>query len=442
MKTYFLINQKSKNFKLKINRICSFRPGLPSVASAKEGQIILIPLILIFVVLIFSASIFSRLGIFIKSGNQSVINDQAIVLADGGVDYAINKLNSTSGAYSGSPTLDIYDGPAIFGQIQTALTGSGGSPRTVTSTGCIPTCNNARAKRKVTVIVERPTMQVSFPYAAHGLRTIGTAVTVDSSIIDGNVYANGSIACTGSSPTINGAANYVLTPIPTCGSPKNPVSATFAPIINVGDGTTPGWKKTAQDGGPPMNCTAGCSLTNNDYYLGPIKINGSVTVGENARVHVTGPIWITQNLTVSSTGGPASVSLDNSLNTCGTVIAVDGTITLTGNSTIMASATSPKHYLILAQTTAVVDGDGISVNGSSSTTIHEAIFYSADSSGQALSNVSFSGANLSIFSGSAIGRRVSVTAGTRLSAGGLTNAKFCGLSNTFEVQRGSYKISK
>lgn len=433
-----------KNFKLKINRICSFRPSLPSVASAKEGQIILIPLILIFVVLIFSASIFSRLGIFIKSGSQSVINDQAIVLADGGVDYVINKLNSTSGAYSGSPTLDIYDGPAIFGQIQTALTGSGSSPRTVTSTGCIPTCNNARAKRKVTVIVERPTMQVSFPYAAHGLRTIGTAVTVDSSIIDGNVYANGSIACTGSSPTINGAANYVLTPIPTCGSPKNPVSANFAPIINIGDGTSPGWKKTAQDGGitdcliTPQDCTLNGV---GNRTIGPQKfINGNLVIGAGTNVRAAGPIWITGNLTVSSTGTPASLNLDSSLSSCGgTVIAVDGTITLTGNTAITSLS---GNYLILAQTTAIVDGNGISFNTTYSIQA-EAIFYSADTNGMALSDVSFSGANLTIINGTAVGKRVFVRGGARLSLGvGLTNAKFCGLSNTFEVQRGSYKISK
>ena len=426
---------QSEQFQISNNRVYGFR----------AGQFLIILLILISVVLILTTSMFTRLATFIKFGDRSAINDQATVLADGGVDYVIAKLNETSGSYSGNPTLTIEKDSIVFGQIEIAFTGSDSQPRMVTSTGYIPSKANPRAKRTVTVTVKRPDLQVSFPYALHGLDTGVTAITVNSvfNAVTGNVHSNTTISCAGTSPQINGTRNYVTSaPSINCGTPVNQTSQQSAPILNIGDGTTPGWKKAAADGGI-MDCPAGCTWNGMaSYPLGPKKITGNVTVGPGTYVYVTGPVWITGNLTVSG-GIPsaASLSLDNSLASCGgTVIAVDGNITLTGNSTITASG-SPKKYLILAQTTQVA-GNGISVNGTSFPTQYEAIFYSANTNGQALSDISFSGANLLIL-GTAVGKRVSVTSSARTRTGvDLANAKFCGQSNTFEVQRGSYKISK
>ncbi len=69
----------------------------------KKGQIFIIVLILLFVVTLLFVSLYSRLGIFIKSSWSTITNDQAIALADGGVDWATRQLTATNGSFSAPP---------------------------------------------------------------------------------------------------------------------------------------------------------------------------------------------------------------------------------------------------------------------------------------------------------------------------------------------------
>ena len=419
------------------------RRGLPSVALAKEGQIFVILLILMFVILILSTSLFSRLSTFIRSGDQSVVNDQAIILADGGVDYVVAKLNS-SGIISSQ--LNISSGTTNFGQIQITVIDTGNS-RNVTSEGCIPNCTSPTAKRKVTVTIERPELQVSFPYALHGLDTgAAEAVSINSVNypVNGNVHSNNTIFCSGTSPQIDNSRtrNYVTSlPSASCGTPVNQTSQQLAPILNIGNETS-GWKKAATDGGCYGTCPENL-IVSTPRELGPIKIYGDLTINAGGNVSVKGPIWVTGNLTLDApaTGSPATISANNSLNSCGgTVIAVDGSITINRYSTITKSSSG--YYLILAQTQSGV-GKSISITNSTNFDSNfEAIFYSANDNGSGLSNISLSSSKIKVISGIAIGKLVSVTGGQFTSGAGLLNLKFCGLSNTFVVKRGTYKISK
>src|SRR3990167_5536964 len=67
------------------------------------GQVMIIALVFLAVVLIIASSLFSRVADFIRFGSNSVQNEQAIELADAGIDYATQRLNDLAGAY---PDLD------------------------------------------------------------------------------------------------------------------------------------------------------------------------------------------------------------------------------------------------------------------------------------------------------------------------------------------------
>ena len=66
----------------------------------RPGQILVILLILLFVISFLILSLYSRLGVFLKSSTRSFTNDQAISLADGGADYAIRQLNLLGGSFT------------------------------------------------------------------------------------------------------------------------------------------------------------------------------------------------------------------------------------------------------------------------------------------------------------------------------------------------------
>src|SRR3990167_9288026 len=122
--------------------------GLPSVALAKEGQIFVILLILLFVITLLLLSMYSRIAQYIISSRGSLTADQTTALADAGVDTAINKINNPNNypGYTGETLI------LLTGQVQISISGTS-SPKTVTSEGCIPNCTSPTAKRKVTAQV-------------------------------------------------------------------------------------------------------------------------------------------------------------------------------------------------------------------------------------------------------------------------------------------------
>ena len=128
------------------------KDGLPIRRSllrlrAKEGQILVLALILLVVVMIISTSLFSRVIIFLQSGSRSIQWEQATVIADAGADYAVWQLNLNS-SYAGNETKPL----GTTGEFQIATITTVGYNKKITSTGCIPApCLSAKVKRVVKV---------------------------------------------------------------------------------------------------------------------------------------------------------------------------------------------------------------------------------------------------------------------------------------------------
>lgn len=441
----FLFDSKlAQSGQFQINRVCGFRPA----------QLLIILIILISVVLILTTSMFTRLAAFIKFGDRSAINDQATTLADGGVDYVIYKLNSTGGAYSGNPTLDIYDGSVVFGQIQIALTGSGNS-RTVTSTGCVPNCSSPRTKRTVKTQVTITTTDYNFPYAVHGTQTGSTNTAITLGSVTGNVYSNSKISC--SAGSVTGAVAYVNTsipPTPACGNPTTQTSTTVPADIKILNELQL-WKNAAQASPQviPPGCSFNCILSNSGtsyttYQIGPAYIPGNLELGDYTRLALTGPVYIGGYLKITAASSFPEININSSLGACGTVIVVGGQVNLGDSISFVkgTSFTTPKGYplIITESTNSFVANPAIKlISGSIGPTTSsylEAIFY-------APYGLITNGSLAPIIYGAVVGNKVSLSPGSTTygSNGGQTNlqpAKFCGLGNVWTVQRGSYKISK
>src|SRR3989344_8740776 len=116
------------------------------ISTASRGQVLIFALILLIVVMIISAAMFSQVTRFLQAGSRSTQWEQATVIADGGADYAVFKLNTTQG-YSGNPAISL--GAGTFKIDIQDVAGN----KKITSTGCIPSWADCKIKRVVKVEV-------------------------------------------------------------------------------------------------------------------------------------------------------------------------------------------------------------------------------------------------------------------------------------------------
>lgn len=271
----------------------------------------------------------------------------------------LNSYNLTLG--NGASTVEISD--IVGGTI------------TITSTGNV----NNRI-RKVQVVFTITNDQVSFYYGAQV--GDGGMIIKNNSTIDGNVFSNGSVIGGGNNSEIahsvivagsgnilekvkvgedatvhhcrnsgiGGTLTYVSGGEHSCTyviAEKTQPNAVEKEPLPISDSKIQEWKLQAASGGPPI----GTKIVSSNESLGPVKIEGNLTVnnGEtltvNGTIYVTGDIIFSQNATIRlvSSYGPFS----------GTIIA-DGTITLE-NGVILNGSGQPSSYMMVLSTNSSLD---------------------------------------------------------------------------------------
>src|SRR3989344_8425210 len=218
----------------------------------QRGQVMIIALFFLAVVLIIASSLFSRVADFIRFGSNSVQNEQAIELADAGIDYATQRLNDLAGAYpnqlgEGTDTQILSTGEVVI-QVENKSQ----NLRTIKATGYIPNSTSPSAKRTVTTDVVIDTTGIAFNYAVQN--GDGGVLMSQSSTINGTVYTNGSISKgAGNGQLINGDAYAVGTIDPEIeinGTPNPGAEESVMPIVNYDY-----WRQKETEGGTQStNC--------------------------------------------------------------------------------------------------------------------------------------------------------------------------------------------
>ncbi len=151
----------------------------------QSGQILAIVLIVLAVVLFTVLSLIAGAQIYFQNAAYAADVEKATVLAEAGIDKALNSLNSTGGSYTGEPETDFGDG-----SYSVAITSLGVGSKLIQSTGYIPNKQKARVKRTVKIKSSIGT-GVAFVY---GLQVgEGGLELGNSNIVEGSVYSNGNI---------------------------------------------------------------------------------------------------------------------------------------------------------------------------------------------------------------------------------------------------------
>src|SRR3989338_9376900 len=98
---------------------------------SSSGQIVLITLIVLSIILTLVAGLFLRVTNFVRFGSSFVSREQAIYLAEAGIENALFKLNQPSSTYTGETNTLLG-----VGAFTVNVPDTGQSTRTITSTGC------------------------------------------------------------------------------------------------------------------------------------------------------------------------------------------------------------------------------------------------------------------------------------------------------------------
>jgi hypothetical protein len=132
-------------------------------------------------------------------------------------------------------------------------------------------------------------------------------------------------------------------------SRSNPVQQAFP----ISDGNIQDWKDVAAAGGATSTVSMGGSEVRT---IGPVKINGNLSVGSGAILNVEGTIHVTGNVSVS---GGGIVRVSPSLGATSAIIIADGKVSAGGGGVFQGSGTSGS-YILLVTTSTCPTGSGCS----------------------------------------------------------------------------------
>lgn len=306
-----------------------------------------------------------------KTATDSIRSLQSYYVAEAGVEDGLLRLVRVDLDHQPSTTITL-DSSTATTRIEEAA-----SQFTITSSG-----DTNNRKRKLSTILERNTTGVSFFYGvqvgAGGLTMINNAKVI------GNVYSNGSIdgdnnaeiteqAWIAGANELEGVtvgtdahankiersvigvdAYYQTIKTTSVGGTKYPGSPNPSPQpLPISDQQIADWKVAAAAGGEISSVTLDDSDT---AILGPVKINGNLTIENDARLTVTGTIWVTGNVLLKNNSVLQLSPLYGSLSG---VVLTDGRLTVENNliicgsegynsSTQTCNATSASHVLLLS----------------------------------------------------------------------------------------------
>lgn len=405
------------------------------MSNAKPGQMLILAIIFLAVTMILASSLFSRTAGFLQFGSNSIMREQAVNVAEAGVDRALWQINATTGCTPNPECLytsETNTAVGTTGTFTTDITDKTSELKTIVSTGCIPNCINARAKRTIKTDVFISTTNIAFNYAIQtgsgGINsmsggsiingnvwagcpnpcTTANIVGTGNSIINGDAYATGTISTVAQGLTVN--------PEPDSRHPnQDPATAPTMPPLIYQD-----WI----DAAGTTSCDAD-GIISSSTTIGPCKQTGNLTIsGSATTVTVREPIYVTGNFALS---GGAKLKLDDSFGSNETAMIVNGTITISGNSQVLPTNASPKGYILLATRSTLataMDLSGGTLTG---------IFYVLDGTAVLSGGVHLSGL---------VAKTVSMSGGSTLDYDtGLASSQLTsGPGGSWQIKRGTYRI--
>jgi len=347
----------------------------------QKGQIVVIGLVFFAMMILFSAAILVYVSTYLKSESQNIAKVQALQLAEAGIDKAAYELNRNS-SYTGESNTALGNG-----SFTVTISPIDSEHKRVTSVGTAPFSGGHTTTRTVKATLAINHTVISFRY---GIQSGNGGFSLDnSSTITGNAFSSGPVVglnknyiygdvvsagpggtiygihATGnvfshsigkSSPdtTIDKDAYYSTITNTTVTGTKHPGSPDQSPVaLPISDAQIQEWETYAAAGGTLNTCDSnGDYSISGDMSLGPKKIACNLVIKTSHGIlNVTGPLWVTGDITVQ-TG--STIQMDSSLGSQNVAIIADNPANTTGSgiintqqSSVFKGSGSPGSFVFL-----------------------------------------------------------------------------------------------
>ncbi len=309
--------------------------------------VIMMTVLSTFLLAAYALSLENRLSIA-----RSYQKNIALNIAEAGINKALWELKGHNLSYTGETSNSSVSG----GQFDVIVAPIDPGNKYITATAYVPSKANPKFKKAIKVkISDKPvTENASFNYAIQA-GSGGISVTGNADV-HGSMYSNGGINVSASAANIEDPGNvWAVGSISDThnaihGTKTSPASPVELPQINLDT-----WKSLAQAGGTISgNYSPPSSGTYTD--LGPKEITGDLDMtSANQKINLKGPLYIHGNLSIS--GGYWKI--DDSLGSSGTIVIVDGTISITAgaNKSDFRGNSGGAYLLFISTSTANTEGN-------------------------------------------------------------------------------------
>jgi Tfp pilus assembly protein PilX len=175
----------------------------------------------------------------------------------------------------------------------------------------------------------------------------GQLTSLSGVSVGGDLRANSMTGC-----NVGGDAYYNTTNTCSVAGSTNPGTADSPQqAMPISQAQIDEWKAAAESGGTHngnLTYTNGQTAT-----IGPLRINGNLTLDNNVTVYLTGPIWVNGNISISNN---SIIRIDNSIGGSGVAIIADGTsdsgslgrISIGNNADIVGNNSPGSYPLVLS----------------------------------------------------------------------------------------------
>jgi len=288
---------------------------------------------------------------------ELIKSKQAYFLAEAGMEDVIFRIFRAKN-YSSQETLQL-DGFFATTTIQELI----GGEKIITSQG-----EAAGIERKIKAELVEGT-EAAFHF---GVQVgDGGLMMENNSIVNGNIFSNGSVSAqsgsriegtvkvAGTGNSISGATISGNAYVDTCDGSEiagelnalsesgcsygafNSQSPPEALPLPIPQEDIDQWKQEAQNGG----IIGTQSFSSGSRVMGPVKIEGDLTVDGSAILILDGTLWVTGNINIANN---AQVQLSGSYGSLSGVIVADGVITIQNNSISSGSGSSGSYLMYLS----------------------------------------------------------------------------------------------
>ena len=336
---------------------------LPNMTSLQHtrGMVLLLTLIFSGIFFTVTTALIGFIASYDRAERASIASAQALAIAEGALEQAVNQLNLTP-SYTGETNTALGKGTFTV----TIATVDSQTKR-VTATGYIPSNVNPTTVKTVAANIGINASNISFHYGIQAGQ--GGFTLANSSSITGNVFANGSVTgsgnlirgdvvsagasgliagihatgtayahtlgASGQATTIDKDAYYMTKTNTTVTGTLHPNSTDQSSVaLPISDDQITAWETFAAGGGTITECDShGDYVISGSLPLGPKKIACNLVVKTSSGIlTVTGPLWVTGNITTQT--GP-TIKIDSSLGNQNVAIIADNPSDQTGSGMIV-----------------------------------------------------------------------------------------------------------